>query len=394
MRRVTARMKVWFRRRAISQAKKKNVRTDSNRIKDIGHEVTLWTGNGVVQARSKKDAIAPPEILCFRTNTEETLEFLVRFRGRSTARFTGIGSRQGGWVHYPKRGMPTLDGYADYAKIKYLSTAAAVVIAADYDRLAQLLGSAPPTINLDEWSDALFMKLFEIGFFEIVGLTAKVEDRYSDNDTSRTMRILSGTNAAGLESAATALLELSSHFLQNRVLSEEVISALNSALSEAMSNVAKHAYPGDHVFALKHVSKWWVTAEVDRSNGTLTVVIYDQGASIPVTFPKRPLTQKVQDYFSRTLKGAKRFENENDGTYVAAAMIPGNTQTGLSFRGYGIPQMKALVDICKGGRLTIFSRGGCCEYEYGRDVSSKSYPQSIGGTLVEWVVQLPEQENV
>lgn len=56
--------------------------------------------------------------------------------------------------------------------------------------------------------------------------------------------------------------------------------------------------------------------------------------------------------------------------------------------------MKALIDICGRGKLTIFSRGGRCEYECGSEVKGDSYATSIGGTLIEWVVQLPELEHV
>lgn len=364
------------------------------RRRRVKHLVQLWTGTQVREAVARNDPVIPPANLCLESNAEETLRFLNGARYRKPGQFTGRPGEKMSWLHERQRGLPILWSYSDYSKIEHLSTSAAVVLTAEYDRLRHLYDASPPTVNLHQWSDAVFSKLYEIGFFEILGLTSRVADMYRDSGNVRVMRIMSGTNTEGLESAARNLLGLASHYMADRLISEEVILALNSALSEAMANVARHAYSDDHVFPYKHIGKWWVTAEVDRLKGTLTVVIYDQGATIPVTFPKRSLSDRVQDYLSRTLSGQKRFEFENDATYVAGAMIPGNTQTGLKYRGYGIPQMKELIDICGSGKLTIFSRGGRCQYECGGEVERRSYAKSIGGTLIEWVVQLPEREHV
>ena len=67
----------------------------------------------------------------------------------------------------------------------------------------------------------------------------------------------------------------------------------------------------------------------------------------------------------------------------------GNTQTNEAFRGQGIANMKQLIDVCGHGRLTIFSRGGRCDYTGEERTERSSYPLSVGGTLVEWVLQLP-----
>ena len=204
------------------------------------------------------------------------------------------------------------------------------------------------------------------------------------------MKIISGTNSAELAEASQSILKLCDFLGEDQQIQEDVELALNNALSEAMINVSKHAYPADHDFKFRHIGKWWVTASVDRSSRELTVVIYDQGASIPVTFAQKNWPQAARDFLTSMLTFAPSFEFENDGTYIEGAMKPRSTQTGKAFRGLGLPEMKDLVDICGRGSLRIFSRGGECYYEAGRQLQRRSRQHSVGGTLIEWTLHLRE----
>jgi hypothetical protein len=56
--------------------------------------------------------------------------------------------------------MPKLRAYASFEQLEEISTAAAVVMAADYERLSIRLKQIPPTINLDRWHPAIFRKLY------------------------------------------------------------------------------------------------------------------------------------------------------------------------------------------------------------------------------------------
>ncbi len=51
--------------------------------------------------------------------------------------------------------------------------------------------------------------------------------------------------------------------------------------------------------------------------------------------------------------------------------------------------MKDMIDNAGGGSLRIMSRGGVCNYEYKKDIQRFSSPYSVGGTLIEWVINLP-----
>lgn len=381
----------WHRLRARNQLRRTSeymARIARNRVR---HQVTLWLGDSTEIATSRTLPTAPPEVLCFRTNRLETVRFFHEWRIRTTPKARIADAEVKPWISR-RRGKSrrrSISGYVDYANIEEISTAAAVVIAADYDRLATIKSEAPPTVNLHKWSDPVFNKLLELGFFEIVGLVDSIPDRYIDDGLTRTMSIISGRDASQLEEAARHLKNLALLVRDGEIFDEELELAINTALSEAMANVARHAYPDGHHFRFRHVSKWWVTAAADRPNRKLTIVIYDQGASIPVTFTGRKMSERAKSAFMRVFQGDSAFDFDNDSAYILGAMQRGNTQTTEPNRGLGLSNMKDLIDICGMGRLTIFSRGGVCEYADGTETYWPSLPYSIGGTLIEWTIQLP-----
>jgi hypothetical protein len=381
MNKLTVRYKRWLVRRSRNGAKRRSL----NR-----HIVTAWFGDRVEEVLCVREPRRPPAVICLEKNLIETLSFLDDWRNRHAIRSSVADPKRYQWSIKPKRKgkLRRINGYVDYSNIEFISTAAALVIAAEYDRAGRLMESVPPTINLKHWSDSVFAKLYELGFFEIVRLSENVDRLYQDAGEVRTMRIVSGTNAADLQRTSEDLIQLSKFIDEGGPLSEDTIFALNSALSEAMVNVARHAYPRDYEFSYKHVDSWWVTASAHRGNKRLTVVMYDQGASIPVTFPKKDWTRAVQDFVVRNLTLHKEFEYQDDSTFIKGAMRRGQTQTGEPGRGEGLPQMMELIDVCGAGSLTIWSRGGVCRYVMGREIESYSYPCSVGGTLIEWVIDL------
>ena len=396
MKLLTKSYKKWLINRARIEAKKP-ARTRNRQKRS--HLVRAWYGGDVEEVISENAPKIPPLEICLSTNPDETLEFISEWRNKFKSLLPSLEGISFSWFKNPKparskrspRGKRRIEGYTDFGQIVRFSTAPALVFTAEYDRLRTLMNDVPPTINLDEWKDSVYQRLYEIGFFEILGLTEKkVSERYSTSGHVRTMKIISGTNSAELAQASQSILELCDFLGEDRQIQEEVEIALNNALSEAMINVSRHAYPSDHIFKFRHIGKWWVTASVDRVSRELTVVIYDQGASIPVTFAQKSWTQKARDFLTAFVVMKPSFEFENDGTYIEGAMQPRSSQTGKAFRGLGLPEMKDLVDICGRGSLRIFSRGGECYYEAGRPLQRQARNHSIGGTLIEWTLHLRE----
>lgn len=286
-----------------------------------------------------------------------------------------------------------MERYVDFSRLEYVSTAVALVMTAEFDRLRVLLDSVPPAVELDRWHNGVFTKLNEIGFFENIGLLDELEDQFNTTGDVRTLKVTSGKNAAELEEVSKKITELCEFLdIQDEVMKEKIFD-LNTALGEAMINVARHAYPSYHQFASRHVSKWWVTASVDRKERLLKVAIYDQGASIPITYPRKRTLVAIKEAVAKPISGRPRFAFDSDGTYIHEAMQPAATQTDEPHRGKGLPEMREIVDALGDASMIIYSRGGICEYD-GNKFDSWSQEYSVGGTLIEWTLRFsPKEQN-
>lgn len=264
---------------------------------------------------------------------------------------------------------------------------AAVVLAAEYDRLRHFLNEVPPTINLRDWDPIVVTRLHQLGFFSILGHAPDPNLLVEDGDFLL-MRIIRSQNCEKLAEVDEALVKLGRFVSLSADALDEKITHTLSIISEVMANVTQHAYREDVEFAYAHMSSFWVSAEADKARRTLRIVLFDQGATIPVTYPKMERTDKVKRFFRRALSSSRKFDYEDDGTYIRAALRYGGSRTELDYRGKGFPQMGELLDTLGGGELRIFSRGGWCVRSRNGKVTSGSHDCSIGGTLVEWKIEL------
>lgn len=285
-------------------------------------------------------------------------------------------------------GTPRIAGYSDFSKLTYISTAAAVVLSAEYERWREVCSEVPPTVELDKWNPNVFRKLYQLGFFEIVGFTPQRDDVVIESGTTRTMQIVSMKNADDLAKVDMSLQKLGEFLNPGKSLPDEIVIDLLTGLSEAISNVTNHAYSDDIQTDYPHIGSLWVAATADRENNSLTIVVYDQGATIPVTYPRIGRLEKVTRYLVRTIKNDGSFKYENDGTYVRAAMKYGGSRTDEKHRGKGLPQMMDVIKRVGSGTMTVYSRGGWCRRSKNGRLKSGAVQYSVGGTLIEWSVEL------
>jgi len=162
-----------------------------------------------------------------------------------------------------------------------------------------------------------------------------------------------------------------------------------SVVMEAMENAVQHAYPANGEFEFSHVGRWWMTAAIDVADRTLTLAVFDQGLSIPVSLPTSESFKPIERIYHRLFKAVYNHrDTTHDGAIIKAAMKVGQSRTGQSHRGKGLPTMQRFIDDCVDGSLRIVSRNG--EYLYRRRAASKTlrHDTTIGGTLIEWSVKL------
>ena len=90
---------------------------------------------------------------------------------------------------------------------------------------------------------------------------------------------------------------------------------------------------------------------------TVTVYVYDQGISIPVSLPI--VWDKDKAFASLLAKvGIRPWKEGQDGDAIRAAMRLSNTSTKMSNRGKGLHKIKEIIGLLEGGELTILSRRG------------------------------------
>lgn len=310
-----------------------------------------------------------------------------------------IGSGKGVFLDRKKgRLVPKIGSYFDFAKMKSISTAASVVLAAEYERIGELMGDVPPTVNLHLWNKDVFTRLYQLGLFEVLGHIPVADEKLVEDGPTMTMQIVSAKHAdeSKIETIDLALGSLGRFIVGSdlemlKKFDATVVTVLTT-LTEAMSNVTQHAYPVGHTFEFEHIDRFWVAATANRINRELTVVFYDQGATIPVTYPRLPRRNLVQKLMNRVIKRPE-FDYQHDGTYIRLAMRYGGSRTDEPYRGKGFPQMFDILQQIGSGTLTVWSRGGWCSRSARGKMSSGSLGHSIGGTLIEMKVALPDYSD-
>tara|TARA_R110002126_G_scaffold203115_1_gene350463 strand:+ start:456 stop:1445 length:990 start_codon:yes stop_codon:yes gene_type:complete len=323
-------------------------------------------------------------------NTAETLKFLDRLRRRL---LWGSSKNDVKWLNN-ENGAPWVGTYLDFSQIEYISASVALILAAEYERAVEATKIPPPVINIHEWQQSVFDRFFELGFFSIVRLSRIEEGGHVVSNQDRmTLRFLSGSDASEAEAADLRLLELAEFIDPDHELPASIAVPINTALSEAMVNVRMHAYPSWHHFQFRPVNRWWLTGTADRTTRTLTISIYDQGASIPITYDRLAKPAGIEKFIRDRLDllmTPKPYAS--DAVHIESAMRYGNSQSERPNRGKGLPQMQDAIERCGEGRLNVHSRGGRYAYATSTKTVLDTFKHSVGGTLIEWIIRLPQLE--
>lgn len=335
-----------------------------------------------------------PSHFCVVENPEEVIGFLNLLRER-LIRPPVSGTRSIRTRLNSKgkaRGAPRWIGpYIDFGTIKYISATSALILAAEYDRARTLRAKNVEelgrlfVVNPLEWDDEVFNRLVEVGFFDILGI-AQTQDG-SDSDR-RILRFRSGHDNDSTEIAAM-LDELERMFSDVGLNANDACFELNGAVGEAMENTVRCAYPPNGQFRLPHVGRWWMTGALSRSERRLNVAVYDQGVSIPGSLKDWRFYGGFAERFRNVLGlPVDLADPRYDGRVIELAIEESATSTNLEKHGKGLGHIKAFVDQCSSGRLTIVSRYGFYMYEKGKKPLVKSLNVNMGGTLVEWDVRI------
>lgn len=92
--------------------------------------------------------------MCFDDNCAETLEAISSLRTHLLAVFAL--ARRRAMLHVPKTRRRTLVGFRDFATMTRITPAAALVLAAEFERIKILTGNPPLVVNVGSWAPEVF----------------------------------------------------------------------------------------------------------------------------------------------------------------------------------------------------------------------------------------------
>lgn len=324
-----------------------------------------------------------PAIFCLDRNPVETVAFIENMQNGLLREAMDVRSK-------PRRkGSRRISSYFDFKSLEHISPTAALVLAATFDRRKYITKGKPHTIDEHLWKPEVASVLRSLGFHELLEMEHQVVGSQTDEEV-RILKFVSGEKAEGerlgqLQERLVALLPKDE---QERLLYAEPYGGM----LEAALNSATWAYPSDHKWTYPVLPRWWMTGAIDTRNRTVTVAVYDQGVSIPASLPHWEHWGKVDRMVQRLLAksglSAPAGDPIYDGEAIRLAMTVAHTNTKLPQHGKGLHTMREVVDRARSGRLRIVSRFGDCIWDKNKKPVTRNYANSIGGTLIEWRIEL------
>lgn len=280
-----------------------------------------------------------------------------------------------------------------FRNTKLITAAAGLLLVAETDRLTQHIPDArvkatrPSQQRIGKFKE-LDMRvesvLNQIGFFALIKQKQRVLPSYA-NVTC--WKYESGLLAEG-KIAASLIRNV-----EGRVPNSTTRAIYRGAI-EAISNCVDHAYPARRDDGLQIDDKrWWMFVGV--FSGKLVVLVCDLGVGIPNTLPQKHSKGVLRQVLSKL-----GLQGTTDGELIKAATYIKQTRTGNQHRGKGGKDLRSLLDLYPGSRLSIFSNHGrFVEKSLQSRKTGKITPmghirsdekRSVRGTIIEWVLPLEE----
>lgn len=357
MKRPTINSKAWNKRHAQLQFKRK---LEHKRYCIIqNRKKSHFSSETTVVNNTRYKSIECPPLMSLAKNISGVTQVLNRIRKQSTR----------------QRNEKT---YIDFKPIREISPGAALVLAAELDRWNHRFSknsSKLQAIDVEKWDRNVCSRLRGMGFFKLlrVNETSHMEE-HTSNIKFMNFRTGAKVDGKAIEELRTVDLE---PFIGDSVPNR---FRLYAAVAEAMTNVVHHAYDK----SMKRRPNWWLSASHDISKGELRILLYDQGAGIPATLPRK---------FSDRLFGLWK-SNVSDSEMIKIAHELAETSTREAHRGHGLERdVRKYVESvdCRSAYRITSSRG---EYTWTKNPNGKikesmrNLSQPLRGTLIEWRLTL------
>lgn len=222
-----------------------------------------------------------PAVLCLDENSVASVNILAEIQRRLLT--PSRGNRR---LRVSRRGSTTkvsTGPYRAFENLRRVTPAAALVLAAEYDRAREVCGIDLAVYNLAGWHPPVRATLQEIGFLALFGISDEANN-LETNGGQVVLRMRSGSrhDPDQINDLVSSLRHL---FPDREAENTAGMMQLFDALTEAVGNVIHHAYPASGGYRLPSVGRWWMTGAVDRKAGSTATAVYDQGVTIPGSLP-------------------------------------------------------------------------------------------------------------
>lgn len=260
----------------------------------------------------------------------------------------------------------------DFVPLKKISPAAALFLTSEIDRFKVRSKHIRIKVkDFSHWDSNIRCQLRDMGMFDLLNIR-NIHPKFLSEKSSADeefIKFKSGRRADG---------EI---FLEMRdVINEKIgnipeAKVLQKGITEAMTNTSNHAYPESYMKnCILKVDKWWLSSSINKKTKTMTVIICDQGVSIPKTIPENKIKLNIlNDLFGKS-----------DAQLIQIAVNNNKSQTNKSYRGKGLKDIKDYTKKAKGASLRIISRYGEYVAFSQRLDYITDHKSPILGTLIEW----------
>jgi hypothetical protein len=375
MKRLTKRRLKWLRRRQVYESKRLARKKRSGAVVSVISPAEAWKGRALAKV------LDMPAVMSFDENSEETVSVLGDFARRMRLQVRGVRLHHKVSKHRGGR-ISAVPPFRSFETVRVITPAAALVLAAEFERVWRLGGVKPFVANLEKWEPSVVEALMEIGFFETVGFSGAVPNPPTDRGIV-IERMLSGETTE--PDTLTELMEKLRKLYPDAGVGSDELVHLYGAMMEAIVNVVSHVYPRGVSPWGKPVRRWWMTGAVHRRERWTTAVVYDQGVTIPVTLPKWKKYSGWRTKIATYIGSASDVSDPRyDGRAIEVAVEHALSSTGKGHHGRGLAQMRGFVDQCREGHLRILSRCGEVIFRPGRSPDVTNHASPIRGTLIEW----------
>lgn len=262
----------------------------------------------------------------------------------------------------------------DFRPLKEITPSGALIIAAEIDRWRRKLKIQLYPWLYEEWDSSIRKIFLEFQLFKLLNVEENGEANDFDEITFLPFVFGQKVHGESIKELRMNLEKIIGKKLENKVWF--------IALSEAMTNVAQHAYRGIENDNIVIPDAWWLSGLYNQKKNELTVIFYDQGITIPKSLPQSKFWAKIMSHINLT------GDEINDSKSIDYAFKIGQTRTNKPHRGRGIAQLLEPIKKCKSGHLKIISRKGFYLKYKDKKSELKNYGKELGGTLIEWTLAL------